>query len=87
MVFGQFCNTAQDHEVAFAEARHQLLAWLASFAVRVLWERAHLFAGLPALKVVLVTSTPTINEGLALLCQAVVGPSGLVGFAVTLEGW
>lgn len=87
LVFGQLCYPAQDNKITFAEACHQLLAWFASFAVRVLWERAHLFTGLPALKVVLIASTPTIDEGLALFRQAVVGPSGLIGFAVPLEGW
>lgn len=78
---------SEDHEVTLAEAGDHLASRLAYLAVVVLGEGAHLFAGLFGLKVVLVASTTSEHERLALFQAAAVRPARLVGLAGTLKTW
>lgn len=78
-------HATQDDEVTPAEARHHLAPWLAGLAVVVFWVRAHLLAGFFRFKVVVISLTPSVDEGLTLLQGAAVGPAWLVGFAGALE--
>lgn len=85
LLLRQLRHTPQDHKVALAEAGHHLASRFARLAVVVLRERAHLFAGLFGLKVVLIAAAASVHKGLALLEGAAVRPAGLVGLARPLK--
>lgn len=85
VLFRQLGDTAQDHEVALAEAGDHLLPGFALLAVVGLGEGARLLAGFLALEVVLVSAAASVDERLAFLDGGAVGPTRRVRLARPLH--